>query len=179
MLDPAPPPEGHRGSAVAFVDAEMRKAMGEQAVALARAVNYESAGTVEFVSPVRQGVLLPGNEHPPAGRTPGRRMITGLDLVEQMIRVAYGEKPPDPGRCQDQRLGHGMPDQRRRPVPRLPASTGRLVKFQPPVEIPGHVRVDTGVYTMAARSDVLRLDDRQADRARRHRAAPLPACATR
>jgi propionyl-CoA carboxylase alpha chain len=132
-----------------FVDAEMRKAMGEQAVALARAVNYESAGTVEFVvsGATKEFYFLEMNtrlqvEHPVT------ELITGLDLVEQMIRVAYGEKLPIfAGRCRHQRLGHGVPDQRRRPRSAvfLP-STGRLIKFQPPQEIPGQVRVDTGVY---------------------------------
>ena len=53
MLDPAPPPEGDRGGAVAVRHAGMRKAMGEQAVALARAVGYYSAGTVELIVSAR------------------------------------------------------------------------------------------------------------------------------
>ncbi len=131
-----------------FVDAEMRKAMGEQAVALARAVNYESAGTVEFVvsGATKEFYFLEMNtrlqvEHPVT------EMITGLDLVEQMIRVANGEKLPISqadvgidGWAMECRIN--AEDAFRGFLP----STGRLVKFQPPAEIPGQLRVDTGVY---------------------------------
>ncbi|MDD3481692.1 acetyl-CoA carboxylase biotin carboxylase subunit [Azovibrio restrictus] len=131
-----------------FVDAEMRKAMGEQAVALARAVNYESAGTVEFVvsGATKEFYFLEMNtrlqvEHPVT------ELITGLDLVEQMIRVAYGEKLPISqadvkinGWSMECRINAEDPFRGFLP------STGRLVKFQPPEEVPGQVRVDTGVY---------------------------------
>ena len=131
-----------------FVDPEMRKAMGEQAVALARAVNYESAGTVEFVvsGATKEFYFLEMNtrlqvEHPVT------ELITGLDLVEQMIRVAYGEKLPLTqadvkinGWSMECRINAEDPFRGFLP------STGRLVKFQPPAEIPGQVRVDTGVY---------------------------------
>ena len=131
-----------------FVDPEMRKAMGEQAVALARAVNYESAGTVEFVvsGATKEFYFLEMNtrlqvEHPVT------ELITGLDLVEQMIRVAYGEKLPITqaevpinGWAMECRINAEDPFRGFLP------STGRLVKFQPPKEIPGQVRVDTGVY---------------------------------
>jgi len=131
-----------------FVDPEMRKAMGEQAVALARAVNYESAGTVEFVvsGATKEFYFLEMNtrlqvEHPVT------ELITGLDLVEQMIRVAYGEKLPLSqadvtinGWAMECRINAEDPFRGFLP------STGRLVKFQPPKEIDGHVRVDTGVY---------------------------------
>ncbi|MCG2575609.1 acetyl/propionyl/methylcrotonyl-CoA carboxylase subunit alpha [Dechloromonas sp. XY25] len=131
-----------------FVDPEMRKAMGEQAVALARAVNYESAGTVEFVvsGATKEFYFLEMNtrlqvEHPVT------ELITGLDLVEQMIRVAYGEKLPltqadvkIDGWAMECRINAEDPFRGFLP------STGRLVKFQPPKEIPGQVRVDTGVY---------------------------------
>ncbi len=131
-----------------FVDAEMRKAMGEQAVALARAVNYESAGTVEFVvsGATKEFYFLEMNtrlqvEHPVT------ELITGLDLVEQMIRVAYGEKLPISqaevginGWSMECRINAEDPFRGFLP------STGRLVKFQPPAEVDGQVRVDTGVY---------------------------------
>ncbi len=131
-----------------FVDPEMRKAMGEQAVALARAVNYESAGTVEFVvsGATKEFYFLEMNtrlqvEHPVT------ELITGLDLVEQMIRVAYGEKLPLAqadvkinGWAMECRINAEDPFRGFLP------STGRLVRFNPPQEIDGQVRVDTGVY---------------------------------
>jgi propionyl-CoA carboxylase alpha chain len=126
----------------------MRKAMGEQAVALARAVNYESAGTVEFVvsGATKEFYFLEMNtrlqvEHPVT------ELITGLDLVEQMIRVAYGEKLPLAqadvginGWAMECRINAEDPFRGFLP------STGRLVKFQPPGRSSGQVRVDTGVY---------------------------------
>ena len=134
-----------------FVDPEMRKAMGEQAVALARAVNYESAGTVEFVvsGATKEFYFLEMNtrlqvEHPVT------ELITGLDLVEQMIRVAYGEKLPLAqadvkinGWSMECRINAEDPFRGFLP------STGRLVKFLPPKETTdanGTTRVDTGVY---------------------------------
>ena len=131
-----------------FVDPEMRKAMGEQAVALARAVNYESAGTVEFVvsGATKEFYFLEMNtrlqvEHPVT------ELITGLDLVEQMIRVAAGEtlsfSQADvgiKGWAMECRINAEDPFRGFLP------STGRLVKFRPPAELDGQVRVDTGVY---------------------------------
>ena len=139
-----------------FLDDATRKEMGEQAVALARAVNYQSAGTVEFVvGKDKSFYFLEMNtrlqvEHPVT------ECITGLDLVEQMIRVAAGERLAF---TQDQiaRRGWAMEcrinaeDALRNFLP----STGRLVKYQPPVQTmlaaapmpaEGGVRVDTGVY---------------------------------
>jgi len=130
-----------------FLDDATRRAMGEQAVALARAVDYQSAGTVEFVAGGdRKFYFLEMNtrlqvEHPVT------EMTTGLDLVEWMIRVAAGEK-----------LGFEQKDVRRDgwaiecrinaedPLRGFLPSIGRLVRFRPPVEEPSRVRVDTGVY---------------------------------
>jgi propionyl-CoA carboxylase alpha chain len=131
-----------------FLDAATRKAMGEQAVALAKAVNYQSAGTVEFVVGGKDKAFyfLEMNtrlqvEHPVT------EMITGLDLVELMIRVAAGEKLPFAqkdiplkGWAMECRINAEDPFRNFLP------STGRLIKFAPPAEASGVVRVDTGVY---------------------------------
>ena len=129
-----------------FLDDATRKAMGEQAVALAKAVHYQSAGTVEFVvGKDKSFYFLEMNtrlqvEHPVT------ECITGLDLVEQMIRVAAGEKLaftqnqiPRKGWAMECRIN--AEDPLRNFLP----STGRLVKYQPPASNDG-VRVDTGVY---------------------------------
>ncbi|MEW5887690.1 MAG: acetyl-CoA carboxylase biotin carboxylase subunit [Pseudomonadota bacterium] len=130
-----------------FLDAETRKAMGEQACALARAVKYQSAGTVEFVvGKDKNFYFLEMNtrlqvEHPVT------EMITGLDLVELMIRVAAGEKLPF--RQEDIKLDGWAMECRinaEDPFRNFLPSTGRLVRYIPPEEIPGAVRVDTGVY---------------------------------
>ncbi|NNK36963.1 MAG: acetyl-CoA carboxylase biotin carboxylase subunit, partial [Xanthomonadales bacterium] len=129
-----------------FIDAETRKQMGEQAVALARAVDYQSAGTVEFiVDPQRNFYFLEMNtrlqvEHPVT------ELTTGLDLVELMIRVAAGEKLP----LTQAEVGiNGWSIEVRvyaeDPFRNFLPSTGRLVRFRPP-EDDGNVRVDTGVY---------------------------------
>ena len=129
-----------------FIDPATRKAMGEQAVALAKAVNYQSAGTVEFVvGKDKSFYFLEMNtrlqvEHPVT------ELITGLDLVELMIRVAAGEKLPF---TQDQVKLNGWAMECRinaeDPFRGFLPSTGRLVKYMPPPEMHG-VRVDTGVY---------------------------------
>jgi propionyl-CoA carboxylase alpha chain len=138
VLEEAPSP---------FLDETTRKAMGEQAVALARAVRYESAGTVEFVvDKDRRFYFLEMNtrlqvEHPVS------EMITGLDLVELMIRVAAGETIPF---TQEQIRRDGWAIECRinaeDPFRGFLPSTGRLVRYQPPIEIDRAVRVDTGVY---------------------------------
>jgi propionyl-CoA carboxylase alpha chain len=130
-----------------FIDPATRKAMGEQAVALAKAVQYQSAGTVEFVvGKDKSFYFLEMNtrlqvEHPVT------ELITGLDLVEQMIRVAAGEKLSF--KQEDVQLNGWAMECRinaEDPFRGFLPSTGRLVKFAPPEEEPGQVRVDTGVY---------------------------------
>jgi propionyl-CoA carboxylase alpha chain len=141
-----------------------RKAMGEQAVALAKAVKYQSAGTVEFVVGKDQDFYFLEMNTRLQVEHPVTECITGLDLVEQMIRVAAGEK-----------LGFSQQDIRRTgwaiecrinaedPLRNFLPSTGRLVRYQPPLQSLeqgtltlegeaysdgrfGGVRVDTGVY---------------------------------
>ena len=129
-----------------FLDAATRKAMGEQAVALADAVQYKSAGTVEFIVDAdRNFYFLEMNtrlqvEHPVT------ELITGLDLVEQMIRVAAGEKLAI--RQSDVRLDGWAIEARvyaEDPFRNFLPSTGRLSQYRPPADDP-NVRVDTGVY---------------------------------
>ena len=129
-----------------FLDAKTRKAMGEQAVALAKAVKYKSAGTVEFiVDKHRKFYFLEMNtrlqvEHPVT------ELITGLDLVELMIRVAAREKLPLAQK--DVKLEGWAVEARvyaEDPFRNFLPSTGRLVKYREPAPGPD-VRVDTGVY---------------------------------
>ena len=133
-----------------LLDDKTRKAMGEQAVALAKAVNYDSAGTVEFVAGQdRSFFFLEMNtrlqvEHPVT------ELITGIDLVEQMIRVAAGEELTI--RQNDVTLKGWAVESRiyaEDPYRNFLPSTGRLVKYRPPAEQSAHgitVRNDTGVY---------------------------------
>ena len=128
-----------------FIDPPTRRAMGEQALALARAVDYESAGTVEFiVDRDRQFYFLEMNtrlqvEHPIT------EMVTGLDLVEYMIRVAAGE-PLDFGQDDVTLTGWAMESRvyAENALRGFLPSTGRLVRYIPPAAS-RDVRVDTGV----------------------------------
>ena len=129
-----------------FLDEQTRAAMGAQAVALARAVGYTSVGTVEFiVDPSRAFFFLEMNtrlqvEHPVT------ELVTGLDLVELMIRVAAGQPLPF---TQDQVRLHGSAIEARvyaeDPARGFLPSTGRLTRYRPPEESE-HVRIDTGVF---------------------------------
>jgi propionyl-CoA carboxylase alpha chain len=128
-----------------FLDEETRRAMGEQSVKLAQAVDYQSAGTVEFiVDAERNFYFLEMNtrlqvEHPVT------EFVTGQDLVEMMIRVAYGETLPI---TQDDVKLNGWAMEARvyaeDPFRNFMPSIGRLVHYIPPVETPT-VRVDTGI----------------------------------
>jgi len=130
-----------------FLDPATRKAMGEQAVALAKAVNYQSAGTVEFVVGADKSFYFLEMNTRLQVEHPVTEMITGLDLVEQMIRVAAGEKLSF---TQDDLKINGWAMECRinaeDPFRGFLPSTGRLVRFDPPAPVDGHVRVDTGVY---------------------------------
>jgi len=133
-----------------FLTPETRAAMGEQACALAKAVGYASAGTVEFiVDGARNFYFLEMNtrlqvEHPVT------ELITGIDLVEQMIRVAAGEALPFAqadialnGWAMESRLYAEDPFRNFLP------STGRLTRYRPPAEVAEPtraVRNDTGVF---------------------------------
>ena len=141
VLEEAPSP---------LLDEKTRRAMGEQAVALAKAVGYDSAGTVEFVAGQdRSFFFLEMNtrlqvEHPVT------EMITGVDLVELMIRSAYGEKLPMTQA--DVKLTGWAIESRvyaEDPFRNFLPSIGRLVKYRPPAEtsVGGiTVRNDTGVF---------------------------------
>ena len=130
-----------------FIDPATRKAMGEQAVALAKAVQYQSAGTVDFVVGKDQSFYFLEMNTRLQVEHPVTELITGLDLVEQMIRVAAGEKLAF-GQSDVQLNGWSMECRinAEDPFRGFLPSTGRLVKFAPPQEVPGQVRVDTGVY---------------------------------
>ncbi len=133
-----------------LLDADTRREMGAQAVALARAVGYDSAGTVEFVvGQDKSFYFLEMNtrlqvEHPVT------ELVTGIDLVEQMIRVAAGEKlalKQDDvalaGWAVESRVYAEDPDRNFLP------SIGRLARYRPPAESRANgitVRNDTGVY---------------------------------
>ncbi len=141
VLEEAPSP---------LLDEKTRKAMGEQAVALSKAVGYDSAGTVEFVAGQdRSFYFLEMNtrlqvEHPVT------ELVTGIDLVEQMIRVAAGEKLPF--KQSDITLKGWAVESRvyaEDPFRNFLPSIGRLVKYRPPAEAVKAgvtVRNDTGVF---------------------------------
>ena len=133
-----------------LLDAKTRAKMGEQAVALAKAVGYDSAGTVEFVAGQdRSFYFLEMNtrlqvEHPVT------ELVTGIDLVEQMIRVAAGE--PLAFKQSDVKLNGWAVESRiyaEDPYRNFAPSIGRLVRYRPPAEGERDgvtVRNDTGVF---------------------------------
>jgi propionyl-CoA carboxylase alpha chain len=133
-----------------LLSVETRRKMGEQAVALARAVNYDSAGTVEFVAGQDQSFYFLEMNTRLQVEHPVTELITGVDLVEQMIRVAAGEKL---SLEQDAVALKGWAIESRiyaeDPLRNFMPSTGRLVQYQPPAESFTDgvtVRNDTGVY---------------------------------
>jgi propionyl-CoA carboxylase alpha chain len=137
-----------------FISEATRKAMGEQAVQLAKAVKYQSAGTVEFVVGKDQSFYFLEMNTRLQVEHPVTEAITGLDLVEMMIRVAAGEKLPIEQK-DVQRNGWSIECRinAEDPFRNFLPSTGRLVRFQTPKQsmFQGNttdlygVRVDTGV----------------------------------
>ncbi len=137
-----------------FISEATRKAMGEQAVLLAKAVKYQSAGTVEFVVGKDQCFYFLEMNTRLQVEHPVTECITGLDLVELMIRVAAGEKLPLT-QAEVKREGWAIECRinAEDPFRSFLPSTGRLVRFQPPRETMFAadteqlfgVRVDTGV----------------------------------
>jgi propionyl-CoA carboxylase alpha chain len=137
-----------------FISEATRKAMGEQAVALAKAVKYQSAGTVEFVVGKDQDFYFLEMNTRLQVEHPVTECITGLDLVELMIRVAAGEKLPL-AQSDVQRNGWAIECRinAEDPFRNFLPSTGRLVRFIPPQQSMWQantrhlhgVRVDTGV----------------------------------
>ena len=137
-----------------FISDATRKAMGEQAVALAKAVQYQSAGTVEFVVGKDQSFYFLEMNTRLQVEHPVTEAITGIDLVEMMIRVAHGEKLPIT-QADVKRNGWAIECRinAEDPFRNFLPSTGRLVRFQTPVQTMFQsntqdllgVRVDTGV----------------------------------
>lgn len=132
-----------------FVTPKMRKAMGEQCAALARAVGYYSAGTVELIvsgaDPSGESFYFLEMNTRLQVEHPVTEAITGIDLVEQMIRVAYGEALTF--KQADVKLEGWAVENRvyaEDPYRGFLPSTGRLVRYNPPETVDG-VRVDDGV----------------------------------
>jgi propionyl-CoA carboxylase alpha chain len=129
-----------------FLTAAVRKEMGEQAVALAKVVNYKSAGTVEFIVDAQRNFYFLEMNTRLQVEHPVTELVTGLDLVEWMIRIAFGEhltiKQNDVkvrGWALEARVYAEDPFRNFLP------SIGRLTRYLPPEEN-ANVRVDTGVY---------------------------------
>jgi propionyl-CoA carboxylase alpha chain len=133
-----------------LLDAAARKKMGEQAVALAKAVGYDSAGTVEFVAGQDKSFYFLEMNTRLQVEHPVTELVTGIDLVEQMIRVATGEKLSI--KQGDVKLDGWAIESRvyaEDPYRNFLPSTGRLTRYRPPQEgtVNGiTVRNDTGVY---------------------------------
>src|SRR5690242_299762 len=133
-----------------LLDEITRRKMGEQAVALAKAVKYDSAGTVEFVAGQDKSFYFLEMNTRLQVEHPVTELVTGIDLVEQMIRVAAGEKLVI--KQSDIKLNGWAIESRiyaEDPYRNFLPSTGRLIKYQPPQEGSANgvtVRNDTGVY---------------------------------
>ena len=125
--------------------------MGEQAVALSKAVGYDSAGTVEFVAGQDRAFFFLEMNTRLQVEHPVTELVTGIDLVEQMIRVAAGEKLKL--KQADVKLNGWAVESRiyaEDPFRNFLPSIGRLTRYRPPAEgktpSGGTVRNDTGVF---------------------------------
>jgi propionyl-CoA carboxylase alpha chain len=133
-----------------LLDAATRKKMGEQAASLAKAVGYDSAGTVEFVAGQDKSFYFLEMNTRLQVEHPVTELVTGIDLVEQMIRVAAGEKLKL--KQSDVKLTGWAVESRvyaEDPTRNFLPSTGRLTTYRPPQESAANgvtVRNDTGVY---------------------------------
>jgi propionyl-CoA carboxylase alpha chain len=130
-----------------FLDAATRKAMGEQAVALAQAVGYTSAGTVEFIVDGQKNFYFLEMNTRLQVEHPVTELITGVDLVEQMIRVAAGESLP---MRQDEVTLTGWAIESRLyaedPYRNFLPSIGRLTRYRPPEEVQAGPLNDSGKW---------------------------------
>lgn len=128
-----------------FVDSDMRRAMGEQAVALAKVVDYDSAGTVEMIVDPKGGFYFLEMNTRLQVEHPVTELVTGVDLVEQMIRSAAGEPLSI---SQDDVRQDGWAVESRiyaeDPLRNFLPSIGRIKHYRPPAEGDG-IRIDTGV----------------------------------
>jgi propionyl-CoA carboxylase alpha chain len=132
-----------------FLDAKTRKAMGEQSVALAKAVDYQSAGTVEFIVDAEKNFYFLEMNTRLQVEHPVTELVTGIDLVEQMIRIAAGEKLAI--RQSDVKMTGWAVESRlyaEDPYRNFLPSIGRLTRYRPPEEGKSGdivIRNDTGV----------------------------------
>jgi propionyl-CoA carboxylase alpha chain len=121
--------------------------MGEQAIALAKAVDYTSAGTVEFIVDGQKNFYFLEMNTRLQVEHPVTELITGVDLVEQMIRVAAGEKLP---MTQDGCEADGWAIESRLyaedPYRNFLPSIGRLTRYRPPMEVAAGPLEDTGKW---------------------------------
>ena len=117
-----------------LLDEKTRKAMGDQAVALAKAVNYDSAGTVEFVAGQDKSFYFLEMNTRLQVEHPVTELITGLDLVEQMIRSAYGEKLNIDKNLKINGWAIESRIYAEDPYRKFLPSIGRLVRYNPPAE---------------------------------------------
>ena len=128
-----------------FLNRSTREAMGKQAVALAKAVNYCSAGTVEFIVDAKRNFYFLEMNTRLQVEHPATELVTGLDLVELMIRIAAGEALDI--RQKDVKLKGSAIESRiyaEDPFRNFMPSTGRLVRYQAPIETKV-TRIDTGI----------------------------------